>query len=85
MAALNVYQDGAIYCIELERAGSGERMEALLQEDAGGWLVTEITRTTPINQRLGSRLGRRKQWQTALAEALVFIENELIHREGLSK
>lgn len=76
---LSIEQFGLTYSIELTRAGSGAYMEALLSEDSDGWKLAETTRGT---DRDTTRIGRRKRWQDALAEALILMENTLIEREA---
>ena len=47
------------------------RQEALLREDAEGWHLQDVTGDWVV------RIGRRKSWARALAEALELIEQRL--------
>jgi hypothetical protein len=82
MAQVNIEQDGLIYSIDLQRSGSGEKMEAILEQDAYGWKVQECTRGRRMSDCWGANIGRREKWTRALAEALELMESELESREG---
>lgn len=67
---LDIQKDGLTYCIDLTDVDE-RRQEALLLEDADGWYLQDV----PGNW--GVRIGRRKSWTRALAEALDLIEERL--------
>lgn len=69
---LDINKDGLTYCIDAV-THDGEKYEGLLSEDTEGWLLEEVTRAKPAALCLCNRIGRRKSWVTALADALVII------------
>jgi hypothetical protein len=70
---LDIQKDGLTYCIEATTVNE-VTIEALLTEDCDGWALEECTKATPLNDCEFWRIGRRKSWAKALAEALDILE-----------
>lgn len=67
---LDIQKDGLTYVIEHSLAlDDGNAQSWLLREDSDGWLLWQT-------QGDAHRIGRRKTWQKALHDALVYIENK---------
>lgn len=67
---LDIQKDGLTYCIDMTSVDE-RRQEALLRQDAEGWHLQDVTGDWVV------RIGRRKSWTRALAEALELIEARL--------
>jgi hypothetical protein len=70
---LDIQKDGLTYCIEATTVNE-VTIEALLREDQDGWGLDECTKAVPSRKQGYWRLGRRKSWAKALAEALDLLE-----------
>lgn len=69
---LEIQKDGLTYIITASMEFETRQIVALLQEDQEGWLLWD-----GIGLRWSHRIGRRKTWQKALHDALVYIEDML--------
>lgn len=67
---LDIQKDGLTYCIDMTSVDE-RRQEALLREDTEGWHLQDVGGDWVV------RIGRRKSWTRALAEALELIEARL--------
>lgn len=73
---LEITKDGLTFVIEQSLPLGCVIIEALLRQDQDGYnLMWNIKNTESSYQSYN--LGRRNQWQKALSDALIFIENKL--------
>lgn len=78
MSNLTIEKDGLTYCIEFTSLVTNRTVEALLREEQDGcWHLTDCThqKHKPLRD-FSQRIGRRKEWQKALHDALVIVEAE---------
>lgn len=67
---LDIQKDGFTYCIDMTSVDE-RRQEALLCEDSEGWHLQDVGGKWVV------RIGRRKSWTKALAEALDIVEHRV--------
>ena len=72
----SVERDGLVYCIEFASAATLYKVEAMLKNEQGQWVLTDCTPGHDDKTGFSQRIGRRARWQDALAAALVIVEAE---------
>ena len=81
---LSIERDGLTYCIEYANAATLYKVEALLAEQEGIWMLTDCTPGHDDRTGFSQRIGRRARWQDALATALVIVEAVSKSRVGIT-